>query len=121
MHKSKVLIIEDSPDLADFMSHLLSLKNFEVHTTLSREGIMTLLDEFMPDIVLLDVNLKGEDGRQLCRDIKLVHRFKHIPHILMSANPAFLTDYTACYADDVLHKPFEIVTLINTINRHTGR
>ena len=64
MHKSKVLIIEDSPDLADFMSHLLSLKNFEVHTALSHEGIISRLDEFMPDIVLMDVNLKGEDGRQ---------------------------------------------------------
>lgn len=121
MNKFKVLIIEDSPDLAEFMCHLLTLKNYNVQTSISHEGIISQLDEFMPDIILMDVHLKGEDGRELCSKLKQIQRFRHIPNILMSANPGFLTDFTAWSADDVLHKPFEIVTLVDTITRHTGR
>lgn len=114
----KILLVDDSPDLAEFMSHLLSMNNFEVKTAVARQDVIVYLDEFMPDIILMDVKLNGEDGRELCKELKETQRFNHIRSILMSANPSFLTDYSTFLADDILHKPFKIETLLETISRN---
>lgn len=114
----KILLVDDSPDLVEFMSHLLSMNKFDVKTAVARQDVIVYLDEFMPDIILMDVKLNGEDGRELCRQLKETQRFNHIRSILMSANPSYLTDYYTYLADDILHKPFKIETLLNTISRN---
>ena len=114
----KILLVDDSPDLAEFMTHLLNVNNFIVKTATSKQEIMKDVEEFMPDVILMDVRLNGEDGRELCKELKENNQFSHIRNVLMSANPSYLEEYAQYKADDILHKPFKIEVLIETIKRN---
>jgi DNA-binding response OmpR family regulator len=114
----KILIVDDSRDLADFLTVLLQLHNFEVETALSKTVLMDKLDTFKPDLILLDIVLRHIDGRELCKEIKNNSLYKKIPIILLSANPEFLKGYEVCEANDVIEKPFDIKTVIDKINMH---
>lgn len=114
----KILIVDDSRDLADFLTVLLQLHNFEVETALSKTVLMDKLDTFKPDLILLDIVLRHIDGRELCKEIKNNCLYKKIPIILLSANPEFLKGYEVCEANDVIEKPFDIKTIIDKINMH---
>ncbi len=77
------------------------------------KDINTHLKTLKPDLIMLDVLLKGTDGRGLCHEIRTVD--KTTPIILMSANPKYLEDYEECGASDVIEKPFEISSVLKKI------
>ena len=66
---------------------------------------------FKPDLILLDVILNGENGRDICEKIRANKTKIRIPIILISANPDWLENCKECGADDILEKPFDIKNL----------
>ena len=113
---SKIMIVDDSPDLVDFLTLLLTMRKFEVETATSKAQIEEKLALFVPDVILLDVRLNGEDGREICRYIKAKTPFKHIPILLLSADPKLLDGYEECEAADIIEKPFDIASLLEKVN-----
>ncbi len=111
----KILIVDDSLDLLEALSAFLQKKGYKVKTVSTGEMIKTVLSEFEPDVLLLDVNLGGHDGRKLCKEIKEQINIK-LPVILFSASPDLLRNYEECNADAVIEKPFDINTVIKKIN-----
>ena len=114
-----IFIVDDDPDILLAMQYWLTERGYN---TLCFTGISSALEsmyENIPDIVILDVNLKGEDGRELCKEIK-----KNAPYntvvILFSANPDNLLNPDDYDADDVFHKPFEFDELEIKIKRFLG-
>lgn len=73
------------------------------------------------DLFILDKQLPDMDGIALCRLLKLDHRTKHIPVLMLSANPQIKELAQAAGADDVLEKPFEIKDFLSIIARLTGQ
>ena len=67
---TKVLIVEDDPNIVDLVRSNLAVRGFD--TVLSTDGskVLTLLDTEQPDIVLLDLMLPDSDGFELCRQIR---------------------------------------------------
>jgi len=117
---ARVLIVDDSNDLRDFLSTLLRYKKFEVSTATSKTDVFSSLSFFRPDIILLDVRLKRECGRALCRQIKMAPAGKNTAVILLSASPDLLENYIDCDADDILEKPFDINALMDKIVCNLG-
>jgi DNA-binding response OmpR family regulator len=111
----KILIAEDYHDLLDFFSIFLKMHDFEVRGASSKEEIYAHLEDFRPDLILMDVVLGSHDGRELCKEIKKTH--KHVSIILLSANPAFLTDHTECDPEETIEKPFSNEDLLKKINK----
>lgn len=118
---AKLMIVEDSKDLLEIYSHLFNMKGFEVRTATSGESLVNQLSVEMPDVIIMDVRLKNEDGRKLCKDIKQKEFAKHIPIILISASMEMLADYKECKADAIIEKPFDIHTVTNKINLVLGK
>jgi len=112
---AKVLIVEDYPELRDFFKLLLELNKFEVKTAATGAELNSVLDTFIPDLILLDVMLGGENGRDICKQLKQTH--KDIFIILISANHKLLVDYKECDADDVIEKPFNIDEVLTKIKK----
>lgn len=104
----KLLIIDDSTDLLEMFTTIFTMRGYEIQTASSRVTTLSILSSFKPNIILLDVRLNGEDGRQLCQEIRQMEIGKHIYIILISATPNFLINYKECGADAVLEKPFDI-------------
>ena len=77
---------------------------------------MREIQGFQPDIILMDVILGQEDGRELCKSLRQDPHYKQITLILFSASPKNLKDFRECGADGAIEKPFSMADLINQIN-----
>lgn len=70
MSPKKILIIEDSPDLADSLQDLLTLKGYTAIKTGSGLAGMTLAQTEQPDLILLDLKLPDIEGYQVLRELR---------------------------------------------------
>ncbi len=112
---AKILIVDDSTDLLQIFHWMLQKKGYDCVTTYYKEGLFVKLEKLTPSLVILDVNLHGEDGRNICKQIKENPQTKDIPVILCSGDHELLKDYKACKADDFLEKPFDTNTVVQKI------
>jgi DNA-binding response OmpR family regulator len=112
----RILIIDDDHEVLNAVSFLLIIHGFTVETASSVEMITDKIDAFKPDLIMLDVALRGEDGRNVCRRLKNNPVYKIIRLILFSANLTVHSDFKDCGADDFIEKPFEIEELLQKIN-----
>jgi DNA-binding response OmpR family regulator len=108
---SKILIYDDNADLLECLQLCLEEFDFEVKATGDRKHFHWLLDNFEPNIMLLDVHLGGEDGRVICRSLRDDSKYSEIPIVLFSSNSEKLRDFKEYGADDVFEKPFEVMEI----------
>lgn len=111
----KLLIVDDNADLLFAMKSLLSFYDFIVETATGNKTLMEGIASFKPDVVIIDVLLCGEDGRDICKTLREDSTYKEIILILFSASPGHLLDFKAYGADGFIEKPFGIKELIENI------
>jgi DNA-binding response OmpR family regulator len=114
---TKVLIIDDDPDVRTVMNVLMKKQGYEVETAVNREDALLKLEEFQPSVILLDVLLSGTDGRELCREIKENEEMKSIPVIMVSAHPSAAENIGHYGADDFISKPINTSSLLEKMDR----
>ncbi|UAY52842.1 response regulator transcription factor [Ferruginibacter albus] len=112
----KILIVEDSDDLLDMYKIVFSKFKFEMTPISTKETLVRQLVLNRPDIILLDIHLNGEDGREICKGIKQNKEFSSIPIIITSGSTEKLAACAEYFADDALQKPFDVTVLIEKIN-----
>ena len=112
----KLLIIDDSKDLLFAMQRLLSFYDFTVRTVTDSKTLQFEIEIFKPEIIIIDVLLSGENGREICKIVRENPANKEITLILFSASPRHLKNFEECNADGVIEKPFGIKELIETID-----
>jgi DNA-binding response OmpR family regulator len=110
-----ILIVDDSTDLHQAMSFILELEGHTIKTAASKELLMEELKAATPDVIMLDVQLNGDNGRDICREIKGNTDTSEVPVILMSANDITLKNYEECGATGVIDKPFSLSELTDKI------
>ncbi len=114
----KILVIDDDEDILNALGMLLSGVGFDV-TTSSTPNILESLgkESILPDLILLDVVLVENDGRELSKRLKEKKETKHIPILLMSAHPNIAESVEESKADGFLSKPFQVDRLLTEIDR----
>jgi two-component system copper resistance phosphate regulon response regulator CusR len=115
MESSKILLVEDEQKIADALSTGLSEQGFQVAAAYDGTSGEDLFTHNSFDLVVLDVNLPGINGIELCRRIRSVNT--HIPIIMLTALRT-INDKIEGYdsgADDYLVKPFEFRELLMKI------
>lgn len=117
MLQTKVLLVDDNIDLTSILSLILTAEGFSVAICNTLEEGIFYLKDWKPDVLLLDVNIDGEDGRIFCRKIKLAEADK-IKIILMSGDETTLNHHELDGADDYLVKPFESGDLLQKLFMH---
>lgn len=111
----KLLVVDDSQDLLDALEYLLCYYGYEVRTATNHRALLKELESFKPSIVIIDVKLNGENGRDICKSFRKSADNKHITLILFSASAGHLDNFEECGADGVIEKPFVITELHNKI------
>ena len=106
----KIFVIDDEPDALISIKSWGEEKGYQVTTFENSDNFLDRLLEVKPEIVLVDINLKDDDGRNICHDLKNILPFP-VKIILISADATALLDYHSHYADGILNKPFTFTEL----------
>ena len=111
---TKVLVVDDDPDLLLACSLVLESEGYEVDAARNGSEAIDKLAEDGIDVVLLDVMMPVLDGLSVCKMVKKDPRTKDLPVVLISASTALRERGRHC-ADAVLEKPFDIDYLVDTV------
>lgn len=107
MKEYKVLVIEDEISINDILTSALRSEGYSVRSAFNGKEARKLLDEFLPEIVLLDINLPDESGFDICKDITQKYL---IPILMLTARIDIFDKVLGLElgADDYITKPFHI-------------
>jgi DNA-binding response OmpR family regulator len=114
----KILIVEDDIDILDAIKIILERENYSAEAISKGDETYRKINDFKPDLIILDVLISGNDGRTICKNVKSNKKTSHIPIVMMSAHPSAIKEYEACGANDFLPKPFETDELLSAIKKN---
>ncbi len=81
----KILIVDDTPPNVDVLRNILSPMGYKISFAYSGERALKIVPHFMPDLILLDVNMPGLDGFATCERLKKDASMRDIPVIFVTA------------------------------------
>ncbi|HEY3994012.1 MAG TPA: response regulator [Ktedonobacteraceae bacterium] len=116
----RVLLAEDDAGIVEAMKLMLEDEGYKVETALSRADIEKF-SQNLPSVLVLDIWMSGEDGREICKYLKSQEMTKHLPVILFSATKDIQRIAQEVGADDFLPKPFDIDDLLKKVERFAVR
>ncbi len=121
MHpETKILVIDDNIDLTQIIKLVLTVEGYEVRVCNDLEEGLYCLYDWKPQILLLDVNIDGEDSRSFCQKVK-AEKHEAIKVILMSGDESTLDYNEWTDADDCIAKPFDSDLLLQKISVHISQ
>ena len=113
----KIMIADDDPGIVDAVEMMLKFEGYEVSSTVNGATVLDMQNEY-PDLFLLDIWMSGQDGRDICRELKKKKDTKKIPIIMISASTDLEKSAKDAGADDFLEKPFDMKDLLQKIDLH---
>ena len=109
--EKKILVIDDDKDLFDVFLMIFKDKNYELKFAGDIFDLDSLISDFQPNLILLDIWIGKADGRVVCNYLKSHENTVHIPVILISAELIDIDD-AHCTPDAIVQKPFDIHNLL---------
>lgn len=115
--KSTILIVDDERDILDLIEYNLKKEGFDVLTAEDGEEGIKIAKQHIPDLVLLDIMMPKMDGMEVCDQLRLDPKMKHIPIIFLTARSDEKTEVKSLDkgADDFLTKPISTAKLVSRI------
>ena len=117
MPRKKVLIVDDDLGIQDAFRIIFERAGYSVTVLSSGNAILEGVFD-IPDIFILDKQLSGVDGLDVCRFLKKQKETCHLPIIVVSATPHVARLATDACADDFLEKPFKNKDLLAMVEKH---
>lgn len=120
---ARILVVDDNPQNAKLARILLAGEGFDVRTTADAEEALHVLDEFSPELILMDLQLPGMDGLELTRRLKADPARAHIVIIALTAY-AMKGDHEKAIAagcDGYVSKPIDTEELPRIVAAHIAR
>jgi two-component system cell cycle response regulator DivK len=119
----KVLCIEDNKTNMLLVSRIVEADGYDLIRAEDGPSALGILEDFVPDIILLDVNIPGIHGLDLARMIKEDERLAQVPLIATTAN-VLVGDKERCLeagCDEYLPKPLDIRQLRQVMRDYVNR
>ncbi|MBE9208067.1 response regulator [Nostoc sp. LEGE 06077] len=116
----KIISVDDSPTILKEISRFLESENFSVVTIDDPLKAVMSIIRHKPDLILLDLNMAGIDGYELCKIIRNNSLFKHTPIIFVTGNKGLVDKVKARLvgASGYLTKPFTRAELLKLVFMH---
>jgi two-component system alkaline phosphatase synthesis response regulator PhoP len=123
MEHQKILLVDDEPNIIEFLEYNLRKEGYEVHSCNNGKAALALAQELKPHLIVLDVMMPGMDGIETCKEIRQIPALKNPIIIFLSARGE---DYSQIAgfeagADDYVAKPVKPRVLISRINAFLKR
>lgn len=123
MSQPTVLIVEDEPAQSEVLAYNLKAEGYHVITADNGEDALILVDENMPDLILLDWMMPHVSGIEVCRRLKIRSETRSIPIIMLSARSEEIDRVRGLEigADDYVAKPYSIIELMARVRAQLRR
>ncbi len=115
--KKKILVTDDDPGIRDIFKIIFETAGYDVQMIINGDDLLNNKFE-IPDLFLLDKQLSGVDGIDICRYLKEQKATSHLPVIMISANPNIGKLSEEAGADAYIEKPFEVKHLLEMVERY---
>lgn len=112
----KVLIVDDDADILDAIGMLLEDADYRVEK--ASKWSRNQLGGELPDLILLDIYLSGQDGREIAKKLKAGEKTRNIPIIMMSAHPTMDDIAAKTGVSAFLAKPFDADDLLKACQEY---
>jgi two-component system alkaline phosphatase synthesis response regulator PhoP len=114
---NKILLIDDEPDILEFLSYNLKKENYLVFTAENGRSGIEIAKEEKPDLIILDVMMPGMDGMETCAEIRKQPKLKNTLIAFLTARSE---DYSQIAgfdvgADDYISKPIKPKVLLSRV------
>ncbi len=120
----KILVVDDHEDSRILVGKVLGRRGYEVIGAGTGEGAVTMAQNELPDLILMDVRLPGEiDGLEATRRIKATPQLAHIPILAMTASvrPEDMQQALREGCNGFISKPIDIDDLPKQVAEHIAR
>lgn len=111
MHHSRIYIAEEDQVLQRRLTSALEKHGFEVQVFDNGYALVELVEDW-PDVFLIDIQLPGVNGLEVCEWLKSHDGSSHIPVILISGESYLRTLAAATHADEYIEKPIVLSELL---------
>jgi len=121
--KGKILIVDDEPDIVEFIEAVLEKEGYQVTSAESADAALQSMESGKPDLIILDLKLPGVSGFDLCKILKSKDETSGIPLVILSGKylrPEDKVQALDIGADDYITKPFyggELLARIKAVLR----
>ena len=121
----RVLIVEDDPDIVDYLSFFLEDEGYTVEAASRCSTAREMMDEFRPDVILIDALLPGKSGLELLVSLRRDPQWSDLPMVVVTGNDTLLEDDCQSYLgafegvrgpDGVLGKPVNRESLLAVLH-----
>jgi len=115
---TKILAVDDQTDNLELICQILEDNHFEVMTALSGKESLEKAEKEIPDVILLDINMPGMDGYEICQRLKKNRKTEAIPIIFVTASSGEenVVKGLDLGAHDYITKPFNERELLSRIS-----
>ena len=111
----EILVIDDDPDLREFLRLMLTSMGFEVTSAANGQEALIVMEGHDPDLILLDMKMPVMNGWEFCRALE--DRDSRPPIVVLSAAPDPAGRAAEVHAEGWLGKPFEYADLEAIVRR----
>lgn len=113
--KKKILFLDDDPIALYRYGTDFTDAGYEVRCTEVAEELSSFVESFKPDLIILDIRVGGDDGREICNELRIRPETAHIPIIMLTALSYKDISAVECDADAILGKSPDSENLLLTI------
>lgn len=123
MMPKRIVVVDDDQEVREILAFVLVRYGFEVECAKDGSQLQQLLAPVhgpLPDLIILDVMMPGEDGYHICRGLHEDGRTRHIPVIIVTARAEHIYERISEDLGAALHitkpfHPFELVERVQTL------
>ena len=117
MSNEKILLVDDEPDILEFISYNLTKEGYDVSTSNNGKEAIEIAKKINPDLIILDVMMPEMDGIETCHEIRNINQLKNTLIAFLSARGE---DYSQVAgfdagADDYITKPIKPRLLVSRV------
>lgn len=114
----KILLVDDEPDITEFLAYNLKKEGFQVETASNGEDAIKQAKTYKPHLVLLDVMMPGMDGIETCEELRTIPDLENVMIAFLTARSEDYSQIAGFEAggDDYISKPIKPKVLISRIH-----
>jgi len=114
---SKILIVDDEPNIVLSLEFLMKQAGYQVRTATDGEAALEAITQEIPDLILLDVMMPLKTGFEVCQEIRSHPDYRGLKIIMLTAKGRDVEKEkgTALGADDYITKPFAVQEVVDKV------